>query len=86
MDNIWIPVALRTALIPLVVLAAKDVWFHNDLWDALFVGTLGFGNGYFGVYRPTPCASYALLWDCRRRCSPGGGGDPSVLDANYPPN
>lgn len=47
-SNIYLPVIARLLLIPLLVCSAKQMYFTNDLWSVLFVGILGFSNGYVG--------------------------------------
>lgn len=47
-DTIWKPVFLRTLLLPLLLSSASGFLFVNDVWSVLFVGVLGFSNGYVG--------------------------------------
>jgi equilibrative nucleoside transporter 1/2/3 len=59
-DNIWIAVALRFVLFPLIVGQVQGWWFANtsdgddnswklDAWSAFLVGLLGLTNGYVGT-------------------------------------
>ena len=47
--NIWIPILARFCLFPLIFLSAKGVWVTHDALSILFVGLLGFTNGYVGT-------------------------------------
>ena len=47
-ENIWIPVAFRFLLIPVVILVAKGLVFTSDVVSLTLVGILGFTNGYLG--------------------------------------
>ena len=46
--NIWIPVALRTLFIPLLVVSVKGWFFQHDAWSLVFVSILGWTNGWCG--------------------------------------
>lgn len=46
--NLWIAVALRFVLFPLLVCSVKGWYFTHDAWSVSFVFALGFTNGYLG--------------------------------------
>lgn len=48
-DNIWMAVLARFSLFPLIVCSVQGILFTNDAWSVLFVGLLGFTNGYVGT-------------------------------------
>ncbi len=54
-ENIWIAVALRFMLFPLIVGQVQGSWFAatvgwlSDLWSAVLVALLGITNGYVGT-------------------------------------
>lgn len=47
-DNIWVFAALRLLCLPALVCCSKGWIFTSDLWSSLFVGILGYSNGYLG--------------------------------------
>ena len=42
------PVAIRFAVVPLMVCSVEGYVFVNDMFSVLFVGLMGFSNGYLG--------------------------------------
>lgn len=42
------PILARLLLIPLLICSSKAIYFTNDFWSILFVGLLGWTNGYLG--------------------------------------
>ena len=47
--NIWIPILARFCLFPLIIASVKGILVTHDTLSILFVGLLGFTNGYVGT-------------------------------------